>query len=163
MLTKDWQVGFILVARSGSHITPGVGGDLALTNGPQRAVIVPGVDPYLPKDQRVWVVNAAGFRERMAYLNPAAFTVNSPGFWGDAPRNMLTGPGFWNADLAFSRNVNMGAGRRVEIRVEAFNLFDTVNWGNPGMTAASTSVNNGHVTSTSGSARIMQFALKYGF
>jgi hypothetical protein len=163
VVTRDWQVGLILVARSGSHITPTVNGDNALTNQPQRAVIVPGVDPYLPEDQRVWVVNDAGFRTRMPWLNPAAFTLNSPGFWGDAPRNMLTGPSFWNADLAFSRNINLPQGRRIEVRVEAFNVFDTVNWGNPSIQAGSTNVNNGHVTSTTGSARIMQFAVKYGF
>ena len=81
--------------------------------------------------------------------------------WGNVSRNYLTGPKFWNTDLAFSRNVNMSGGRRFEIRIEAFNLFDTVNWANPNVTVDSATA--GRVTNTSGDPRIMQFALKYNF
>ena len=65
--------------------------------------------------------------------------------------------------LYLSRNVGLGRGRRVEIRVEAFNLTDHVNWSNPGVSIGSTSATNGRVTNTSGDPRIMQFALKYNF
>ena len=44
-LTKDWQTGIIWQARSGSPITPTTTGDTALTNLPQRPIIVAGVDP----------------------------------------------------------------------------------------------------------------------
>ena len=48
VITKDWQVGLIFQARSGSPLTPTVAGDNALTGEPnQRPVIVAGVDPYL--------------------------------------------------------------------------------------------------------------------
>jgi hypothetical protein len=117
----------------------------------------------VPESERVWVLDSNGHRDRLPWFNPDAFTINSPGVWGNAQRNSLRGPKFWNADLAFSRNINMAAGRRFELRVEAFNLFDTVNWGNPSFSAGSNSANNGHITGTSGSARIMQFALKYNF
>jgi hypothetical protein len=162
-ITKDWQVGFILTARSGAPFTPGVTGDNALTGWPQRAVVVPGVDPYVPEDERVWVLDSNGHRDYLPWINPAAFTINSPGFWGNAGRNSLRGPHFWNADLAFSRNVNLAGGRRIEIRVEAFNVFDTVNWDTPSFSAGSTSATNGSIDDTTGSARIMQFALKYNF
>ena len=49
----------------------------------------------------------------------------------------------------------------VELRVEAFNLFNHVNWGNPNVTVGNT--NAGMITSTSGDPRIMQFAVKYQF
>jgi len=80
---------------------------------------------------------------------------------GNAPRNGERGAGFWNTDLAFSRNVNMAAGRRVELRIEAFNLFNNVNWGNPDVTVGSATA--GRITTTAGAPRIMQFALKYQF
>jgi hypothetical protein len=163
MVTKDWQVGFILTARSGAPITPGVTGDNALTGWSQRAVVVPGVDPYVPENERVWVLDGNGFRDRLPWFNPNAFTINSPGEWGNAQRNSLRGPRYWNADLAFSRNINLASGRGIEIRVEAFNVFDTVNWGNPSFSAGSTNASNGMITNTTGSARIMQFALKYNF
>jgi hypothetical protein len=160
-LTKDWQIGFIYQARSGSPLTPGVTGNLMLTNTPQRAIVVPGVDWNLPADERVWIPNAAGENTRLQWFNMAAFANNSPGVWGDATRGMLTGPAFWNADLAFSRNLNMAGGRRIELRLEAFNLFNNVNWANPNVTVANE--NAGMVTGTTGDPRIMQFAIKYNF
>jgi hypothetical protein len=51
----------------------------------------------------------------------------------------------------------------VEVRIEAFNLFDTQNWANPTVQIGSTSLTNGRVTNTVGDPRIMQFALKFNF
>ena len=161
MVTKNWQVAMIVQARSGSPITPTTTGDFALTNGGQRPILVAGIDPNLPVDQRTWAT--LGSAPSRAWFNLAAFAPNTPGNWGNTPRGYLTGPSFWNADLAFSRNVNLPQGRRVEIRVEAFNVFDHVNWANPTVQIGSTSVTNGRVTNTSGDPRIMQFALKYNF
>jgi hypothetical protein len=163
IITKDWQVGLIVVTRSGSPITVTQANDNNLTGGIQRGVIVPGVDPYLPEDQRTWVPDTAGFNTRMNWFNVAAFTANTIGTYGDAPRGYLTGPMFWNTDLAFSRIVRAGGSRTVEIRLEAFNLFDTVNWAAPSVQVDSNSLNNGRVTNTSGDPRIMQFAVKYAF
>ena len=162
-ITKDWQVGFILVTRSGSPITVGQQNDNNLTNGIQRGQIVPGVDPYLLEDQRVWIPDSGGLNTRRAWFNLNAFTENTIGTYGDAPRGYLSGPGYWNADLAFSRLVPLGGTRSVELRVEAFNLFDTQNWANPTVTVGSPLLTNGMVTNTSGDPRIMQFAIKYSF
>jgi hypothetical protein len=155
-LTKDWQVGLIYQVRSGSALTPSTTGDTALTGLPQRPMIVAGIDPYLSESERSWV----NPRE-LQWLNMAAFAQNPAGVWGDTPRGYLRGPGFWNVDLALSRNLALSPGKRIELRVEAFNLFDTVNWGNPNVTLASAT--QGRITSTSGDSRIMQFAIKYGF
>lgn len=159
MITRDWQVGVIYQARSGSPLTPSVNGDFALMGGIQRPFIVPGVDPYLADP--VWVPNAAGFNTQLQWLDMTAFRFNTPGEWGDVPKGYLRGPGFWNVDLSFSRNVNLAAGRRIELRVEAFNLFDHVNWANPNVQLGN--VNAGRITGTSGDPRIMQFAAKYSF
>ena len=155
-LTKDWQVGLIYQVRSGSTLTPSTTGDTALTGLPQRPMIVEGVDPYLSEGDRFWV----NPRE-LQWFNMAAFAQNPVGVWGNVPRGYLRGPGFWNVDLAFSRNLRVADGKRIELRVEAFNLFDTVNWGNPNVTLASNT--QGRITSTSGDPRIMQFAVKYNF
>ena len=89
-----------------------------------------------------------------------AFAQNTAGVWGNTPKGYLRGPSFWNADMAFSRNVRFG-GRAVELRAEVFNVFNHVNWGNPNVTlGAGTS---GQVTTTANDRRIMQFALKFGF
>ena len=78
LLTKDWQVGLIFQARSGSPLTPGLTDDAQLTRNPnQRPDIVAGVDPYL--DEPVWVPNAAGFNTRLQWINMAAFANPAPG------------------------------------------------------------------------------------
>jgi len=155
LLTKDWQLGLIFQTRSGSYLTPGVTSDNALTGEPQQRPVVTGVDPYL-KDP-VWVSN----HSQLQWIDMAAFANAAPGQRGNAANGSIVGPGFWNADLAFSRNVNITGGRRVELRVEAFNIFNHVNWANPNVTVDN--ANAGRITNTSGDPRIMQFALKYGF
>jgi len=159
LVTKDWQMGVIVQARSGSTITPGITTSLSLQGGVARPNLVPGVDPYAA--ERKWVINNGV--PSLTWFNPAAFAPDAPGVRGNVPKGYLVGPSFWNADAAFSRNINMSGGHRVEIRVEAFNLFNHANWGNPGISQGSNSLTNGNVTSTSGDPRIMQFALKYGF
>jgi len=155
LLTKDWQLGLIFQTRSGSYLTPGVTSDNALTGEPQQRPVVTGVDPYL-KDP-VWVSN----HSQLQWIDMAAFANAAPGQRGNAANGSIVGPGFWNADLAFSRNVNITGGRRVELRVEAFNIFNHVNWANPNVTVDN--ANAGRITNTSGDPRIMQFAVKYGF
>jgi hypothetical protein len=159
-ITKDWQVGLIFQARSGSPLTPTTANDNALTGEPnQRALTVDGVDPYLANP--TWVPNAGGFNTQLQWIDIAAFTNPALGTRGNATRGMLTGPGFWNTDLAFSRNISLAQGRRFELRVEAFNLFNNVNWGNPNVQVGN--ANFGRITTTVGDPRIMQFALKYAF
>jgi hypothetical protein len=155
-LTKAWQVGLIFQMRSGSYLTPGVTNDNALTGEPQqRPVVVAGVDPYL-KDP-VWVSN----HSQLQWINMAAFANAAPGQRGNAANGSILGPGFWNADLALSRNIDVTGGRHVELRLEAFNVFNHVNWANPNVTVDN--ANAGRITNTAGDPRIMQFAVKYGF
>jgi len=40
-----------------------------------------------------------------SYFNPAAFAQPEPGTYGNLKRNALTGPSYWNADLAISRTI----------------------------------------------------------
>ena len=155
-LTQNWQVGLILQTRSGSPLTPAVTNDNALTGEPnQTPLIVSGVNPYL--ENPTWVTN----HTQLQWIDMTAFANPAPGQHGNTTRGTLYGPGFWNVDLAFSRNVNVTAGHRVEIRVEAFNLFNNVNWANPNVTLDSSTA--GRITNTTGDPRIMQFALKYVF
>lgn len=52
------------------------------------------------------------------------------------------------------------SGGRVEFRIEAFNLFDTVNLNNPN--GSRSSANFGRIT-TAGSPRVVQLALRLDF
>ena len=55
---------------------------------------------------------------------------------GSASRNPVRGPGYKNVDLAISRRIPMPmrGGTALEVRAEAFNLFNTPPFANPGAT-----------------------------
>ena len=116
--------------------------------------LVAGADPNL--SEPTW--NSS--HTALQYFNMAAFAQNTPGVWGNVPKGYLRGPGYWNVDMALSRNVTV-ATRRFELRMEVFNVFNHVNWGNPNVTLGAT--NSGAVTTTNGDMRIMQFAIKHNF
>jgi hypothetical protein len=95
------------------------------------------------------------------YLNAAAFAQPAPGALGNTRYNSVQGPGFWEINLALSRLVRFTDIRTLELRIEAFNLLNNFNWGDP-----VTNFNSGafgRITTQAGAPRIMQFGIKYGF
>ena len=150
VLASGWRVSGILNARSGAWLTVTTGRDTSL-NG-QRS-----------QQQRVNQVNdeVYGDKTLLNYLNRAAFALPALGTFGNHVRNSFKGPGFWKADMALSRLVSFASTQNLEIRLEAFNLFNTFNWGNPNTNFSSGSF--GRITSIAGDPRILQFGIKYGF
>jgi len=87
-IVGGWQMGGILTLQSGIPGTVTIGGtDNASTgnSGYDRPNFT-GTSPYLdnPTPSR--------------WLNPAAFTEASPGFWGNTGRNTIIGPKLFNID-----------------------------------------------------------------
>jgi hypothetical protein len=64
----------------------------------------------------------------LAFFNTAAFVVPPPGQFGNAARNTIEGPGTTNAGLALTRNVTFAGTRGLSIRVQATNVFNTVQY-----------------------------------
>ena len=99
----------------------------ALTGEPNQVPLaVDGVDPYM--DEPSWVPNAAGTHTQLQWINMAAFANAPTGQRGNTRRGHIYGPGFFNTDLAVSRNLELGTGKRIEVRVEMFNLFNHNNY-----------------------------------
>jgi hypothetical protein len=145
---QDWRVSAIVSARSGAPINVITGIDRAGT----------GI-----RNQRANQVldNPYGDRTPNNWLNPDAFEQPAPGTLGNFRRNSARGPGFWAVDAAVSRLVSLGGSRRLELRVEAFNLFNTFNWDVPEVNFNSPAF--GRITSLAGPPRIMQFGVRYSF
>jgi hypothetical protein len=86
--------------------------------------------------------------------------------FGNLGRNAIYGPGFSNTDFSLIKNVPLAGSARLQLRVEAFNVFNQANLGQPGRIAATPSSTFGVITNTrfptgdSGSARQVQFAVK---
>jgi hypothetical protein len=91
----------------------------------------------------------------------SAFAANTPGNVGNVAKGFLRGPGFWNLDASLSRNISLGEARRLELRVETFNVFNHVNWADPSVNFNAATA--GMITATTGNPRILQFATKFAF
>ena len=61
----------------------------------------------------------------------SAFGRPARGTFGDMGRNELHGPGFWNVDASLFKRFGLGGDRNLEFRVEAQNVFNHVNLGQP--------------------------------
>jgi len=149
-VAANWRVSGILTARSGSwmSVTTGVNAWNGLGGNAGLRVNLISDDVY-------------GEKTLNRYLNRAAFEQPPQGTFGNHELNSIRGPGFWKIDLALSRLFPFGTGQSIEARIEAFNLLNTFNWGNP-ITNFS-SGNFGRIQEQTGSSRIMQFGIKYAF
>jgi hypothetical protein len=65
------------------------------------------------------------------WFDTAAFSMPAFGTFGNSGRNTLTGPGYKNLNLALVKRVRFGSTAALELRGEAFNLFDHVNYDLP--------------------------------
>jgi hypothetical protein len=96
-------------------------------------------------------------------------SANGTFHFGDLGRNVVIGPGFTNVDFSLTKRTPLGTSARLELRLEAFNLFNHPNFGQPGRIAAVGSSSFGVITTTrfptgdSGSARQIQLAAKVLF
>jgi len=94
-----------------------------------------------------------------AWFNPSCVVLptdpSQP--FGNAPRNNVRGPNFWQLDAAATKNVPLGDRAKMQIRVEAFNLLNRDNFTAPaGNRSAGTF---GTITSTY-DARQVQLGVK---
>jgi hypothetical protein len=149
-LLGNWQLGWMLLARSGQPMSVTAGGDpanLGFSNY-ARASLVPGANPE--------VANPTPDQ----WFNTAAFVTPVNAF-GDSKRNLLRAPSFWNVDLSLQKNVSLGRERELQVRLEAFNVFNHINDGNPSVDL--TNANFGRITTMASRPRQLQLALRMVF
>jgi hypothetical protein len=157
-IAANWRFGGILNARSGDMLNITSGKDNAFNGiSAQRPDRVSGQDIYGPGKTASSPAAGAAIDN---YLNRAAFVQPANGTLGNVTYNYATGPSFWQVNLAVSKFVNMGT-RRMELRLESFNLLNHFNWGNPQANFNSSTF--GKITTQAGDPRIMQFGIKYDF
>jgi outer membrane receptor protein involved in Fe transport len=154
-LLKNWQVGGVVQFSSGLPFT-------ALENYDQIGDGQADVGLQKPN-----VNGAVNYTKTAAHwFDPSSFSVPAAGVFGNAGRNSLRGPGLKVADLSLFKNVAMG-GRAIQFRLEAFNAFNTVNFGIPNFfifnTGGVLNPQAGQITSTSTPARQIQLGLKFLF
>src|SRR4029450_1219142 len=80
--------------------------------------------PNLPSDQRTL----------SRWFNTAAFASPAPFTFGNSPRSVLRGPGLATTDLTVEKGIAFTSTMKLDIRAEAYNLFNRTNFNVPGFT-----------------------------
>ncbi len=94
------------------------------------------------------------------WFNTAAFTTPAFGSFGSASRNIVDGPGYANVNFSLLKNIGLTESLKLQVRAEAFNLFNRVNFDLPDNFVGSPSF--GRIRSAQ-SPRHIQFGLKLLF
>jgi hypothetical protein len=96
------------------------------------------------------------------YFNPLAFAQPAPYTFGNAPRTLpnLRAPSYFATNLSLQRDFHFTENARLQIRAEAFNVFNRANFQAPG--TAFGAANFGVITGTE-DPRQLQFAVRLYF
>ena len=145
-----WQLNGIVQAQTGFPV-PLTNSQLSiqfLTNRPD-ATCDPNEDA--PHTTAKW------FNTECFATRPLAQTGERP---GNAGRNTIRGPGFTSTDLSLFKNIGLVRQHRLQLRFEAFNVFNQVRFNNP--SGAINTTNFGRITSAQ-DGRVIQLGIKYLF
>jgi hypothetical protein len=161
-LVSGWSVDSIVTLQEGFPFTPQLSYNPS-NNGDTRNP----VRPFLNPEFRGPVILGTPKQ----WFNPAAFIAPpaTGGFYSDLGRDTLTGPGLATWDFAVLKDVGLRERLRLQFRAELFNTLDRANFNTPNLIVftpptatnpSGVSGTAGAITSTSTTARQVQFALK---
>jgi carboxypeptidase family protein len=139
-LGDGWQLNTIATFQSGTPFNITTGTDASGTG-------VRADRPNLVGDPYAGVVQPTTTPLSLQWFNPAAFAAPASGTFGTLERNALYGPGFKSVDVSVFKTTKLSGGTSLQLRLEVFNLFNTINWANPGSTLSS-STSFGVITNT---------------
>jgi hypothetical protein len=168
-LVSGWQISGITVFQNGqpfsvTYSAPGTYTDASgsvwtnLASG--RANRVTGVSLY------------PSVKSKKQWFNPAAFAAPTSaagipgGAYGNSGYDMLRGPRYQSWDINLEKNIEWKERYRVQLRADAFNVFNHPNFGVPSANISNTST-VGTITSVSSTPtyqqRTVEFAAKFNF
>ena len=148
-LVNDWSVASFMTMQSGVPVAVTQANSLGYAGFTTQRPNLVG-DPILPADERT----------PARWFNTAAFATANQFTIGSASRNPVRGPSYHDVDLALMRRVGVGGERAIELRLEAFNLVNTANFGAPAAQLGPASF--GTIT-TALDPRVLQAAVKIWF
>ena len=167
-LAKGWNASTLIRLRTGYPFSALSGVD---TGGqgqgwaPDYASLKPGAssNPVYSGGARACTSNPAF----VCWFDPTAFSLPATGYTGNVRRNSIEGPGQATVDVNFNKTFSLGGSRKVEVRLEAFNLLNRVNFGVPSGTIfnpdGTYNANAGRITTTQTAARQIQIGVRYSF
>jgi hypothetical protein len=152
-LVAGWSLSGITNFATGLPIT--------LTENDDNALIGAGAVPVdVPNYTPGHVLVDTNPRHGNLYFNTSLFSNEQLGQLGNSRRRFFHGPGLNNFDMALAKTTRITESKELQLRFEAFNLFNHAQFSNP--TGEINSSQFGLVTSAR-PARIMQLGLKFLF
>lgn len=125
-LMADWQLSSIVTLQSGRPFTVALLPELDNSNTGRSNLGFGSNDrPNQIGDPRVDDPSPD------RWFDPGAFALPPYGSFGDVGRNTVEGPGYANVNLAALKQFSLARGARLQVRVEAFNLFNRTNFNQP--------------------------------
>ena len=146
-LVGGWQLNTILVAQAGRPETPLLTGDQSETGAFSDRPNLTGDPNTGPKTPDEW-------------FNVNAFQLQPLGQFGNAPRGVITGPGYASLDLGLAKFTPISERLNLEFRAESFNLLNRQNFDLPNRQFGTQTF--GEIFSAN-DPRELQFALKLHF
>ena len=155
-IANGWTISPIVNIHSGFPFTVLNGKDANLTGNTaaERAELVPGQNPISSNRTAAEWFNVAAFSQNPTNL------VNGIAVNGNSSRNMLRGPTFKDVDLAISRDFVFKERLGLQLRADAYNVFNMVSLNPPGATVGTATF--GVITSAS-AMRQLQLGLRLTF
>ncbi len=161
-LVGGWSVASVITAQSGFPFTPQLSYNPS-NSGDTRNPVRPFLNPNFKGSV---VTGNPG-----QWFNPAAFIAppSASGFWGDVGRDTYLGPGLATWDFSVLKDTRIRERLNLQFRAELFNILDRANFNTPNLIVftppAATNLTGlsgiaGAITSTSTTARQVQFGLK---
>jgi hypothetical protein len=150
-IAGGWRIALIQAYSSGLPIGVTTNAPLNIFNGTNRPNLT-GADWRAPIAGSEFDPTVDRFLNRAAFVQPVGELGNAPRINGDVRR-------FWNLteNLSVGKSIK-AAGLDMDLRIEAFNLFNRVIWGAPNTDFSS--ANFGLINSLGNSPRQMQIGLK---
>ncbi|PYP83995.1 MAG: hypothetical protein DMF61_21390 [Blastocatellia bacterium AA13] len=154
-LLSGWQTYGIVTLQSGRPFTIALLPDIDNSNTGRSSL-------GFGANDRPNVVGSASVSHRGPdqWFNTAAFAIPAFGSFGNAGRNILDGPGFYNVNASLVKNTTVKERFNIQFRAEAFNLFNHPNFDLPDNFVGSPTF--GKILSAQ-SPRHIQFGLKLLF
>jgi hypothetical protein len=172
-LTKGFQLNAIYTYSSGNPVSPVLSTDISKTTElHDRPNIVAGTNPYTGT-VAPFTNTSSGRTYRWLTNANGTFTTPANGTYGNERRDAYTGPQYRTVDFSLLKHTPITERVLSEFRVEIFNIFNFVNFANPGVSNPVTSSTFGVITQTrygsaapgigTGEPFNIQFALKISF
>jgi hypothetical protein len=159
-LLSGWSVNSIVTIQSGFPFTPQLSYNPS-NNGDTRNPVRPFANPAFTGP--VILGKPSQWFDPKAFLAPPA----GSGFYGNLGRNTLIGPGLATWDFSVFKTTTMWERLALQFRAEIFNLLNRANFNTPNLITFTSSTSGtkvsgtaGAITSTSTTARQIQFGLK---